>query len=114
VAGIDPATGKILIHYPWPGNVRELQNAIEHAVILGTSDWILPEDLPETVLEGIAPADLSSAYHAALGETRRDCILRAWQETGGDHNEAARILGMHPNSLRRLIRHLGLRETLAR
>jgi transcriptional regulator with GAF, ATPase, and Fis domain len=114
VAGIDPATGKILIHYPWPGNVRELQNAIEHAVILGTSDWILPEDLPETVLEGIAPADLSSAYHAALGETRRDCILRAWQEASGDHNEAARVLGMHPNSLRRLIRHLGLRETLAR
>jgi Nif-specific regulatory protein len=112
LAGIAPETEGILIRYAWPGNVRELQNAIEHAVILGTSDWILPEDLPETVLEGIAPADLASAYHAALGETRRDCIVRAWREAGGDHNEAARILGMHPNSLRRLVRLLGLRETL--
>ncbi len=112
LAGIAPETEGILLRYAWPGNVRELQNAIEHAVILGTSDWILPEDLPETVLEGIAPADLASAYHAALGETRRDCIVRAWREASGDHNEAARILGMHPNSLRRLVRHLGLRETL--
>jgi two-component system response regulator HydG len=114
VAGIKAETEKILIRYPWPGNVRELQNAIEHAVILGTSECILPEDLPESVLAAIAPADLPGVYHAALGETRRDCIIRAWQEAGGDHNEAARILGMHPNSLRRLIRHLGLRETLAK
>jgi Nif-specific regulatory protein len=112
LAGLAPETEGILVRYAWPGNVRELQNAIEHAVILGTSDWILPEDLPEAVLEGIAPADLSSPYQAALGETRRDCIIRAWREAGGDHNEAARILGMHPNSLRRLVRHLGLRETL--
>ena len=114
MAGIDPETERILIRYSWPGNVRELQNAIEHAVILGNSEKVLPEDLPETVLAELAPADLPGAYHSALGETRRDCIIRAWQETGGDHNEAARLLGMHPNSLRRLIRHLGLRETLAK
>jgi len=113
VAGIAPEAERYLMHYPWPGNVRELQNAIEHAVILGVSDWILPEDLPETILEGVAPADLPSHYLAALGETRRDCVIRAWREAAGEHNDAARILGMHPNSLRRLIRHLGLRETLA-
>jgi len=47
-----------------------------------------------------------------LGETRRDVIVRAWRTAGGDHNQAARALGMHPNSLRRLIRLMGLRETL--
>jgi len=91
-----------------------LQNAIEHAVILGTADWIQPEDLPETVLEGIAPADLHSAYQTVLGETRRDVIVRAWRTAGGDHNQAARALGMHPNSLRRLIRLMGLRDTLGK
>ena len=101
-----------LMRYPWPGNIRELQNAIEHAAILGSSEWLKPEDLPETVLEAADPADLASPYHAALGEARRDCVIRAWNEAGGDHDGAARILGMHPNSLRRLIRHLGLREAL--
>jgi Nif-specific regulatory protein len=112
VAGFAPEASEILLRYSWPGNVRELQNAIEHAVILGTSDWILSEDLPETVVQDIAPADLTSAYQSAIGETRRDCIVRAWRDAAGDHAAAARILGIHPNSLRRLIRHLGLRQTL--
>jgi len=112
LAGFLPETEKLLIRYSWPGNVRELQNAIEHAVILGTAEWILPEDLPETVLEGIVPADLPGAYQTMLGETRRDCIIRAWRAADGDHNQAARALGMHPNSLRRLIRLMGLRDVL--
>jgi hypothetical protein len=75
---------------------------------------VLPEDLPETVLAGIAPADLPGAYQAMLGETRRDCIVRAWDAAGGDHNRAAQAPGVHPNSLRRLIRVMGLRERLIR
>lgn len=31
---------------PWQGNVRELENAIERAVVLATSDYIEPDDLP--------------------------------------------------------------------
>jgi hypothetical protein len=37
---------------------------------------------------------------------------RAWQENGGDHNQAAARLNIHPNSLRSLIRHLHLRDGL--
>ena len=40
-----------LVHYDWPGNVRELENALERALVLGSTDSILPDDLPETVLE---------------------------------------------------------------
>jgi two-component system, NtrC family, response regulator HydG len=40
-----------LMRYDWPGNVRELENAIEMAVVLGSTGVILPEDLPETVVE---------------------------------------------------------------
>ncbi len=114
LSGLSPETERLMVGYAWPGNVRELQNAIEHAVILGTSDWILPEDLPETVLEGIAPAELPGAYQTVLGETRRDCIIRAWDAAGGDHNQTAHALGMHPNSLRRLIRLMGLKDRLGR
>jgi transcriptional regulator with GAF, ATPase, and Fis domain len=112
VAGATEECLRCLTRYPWPGNIRELQNAIEHAAILGSSEWLKPEELPETVLEAADPADLASPYHAALGEARRECVIRAWNEADGDHDGAARILGMHPNSLRRLIRHLGLKGTL--
>ena len=40
-----------LMHYDWPGNVRELENALERALVLGSTDSILPDDLPEAVLE---------------------------------------------------------------
>jgi two-component system, NtrC family, response regulator HydG len=113
IAGILPEAELALLRYSWPGNVRELQNAIERAVILGLSEWILPEDLPEAILESSDVHEAPGAYSAAIAETRRDSVVRAWREAGGDHNEAARILGMHSNSLRRLIRQLGLRETLA-
>jgi Nif-specific regulatory protein len=46
--GVSPHARACLTNYDWPGNVRELENAIERAVVLGSSDMILPEDLPET------------------------------------------------------------------
>ena len=49
---VSPTTReRCLLAYGWPGNVRELENAIERAVVLGQSDVLLPEDLPETMLE---------------------------------------------------------------
>ena len=42
--GISPEARERLLAYDWPGNVRELENAIERAVVLGTTDLIRPED----------------------------------------------------------------------
>ena len=38
-----------ILRHDWPGNVRELENAIERAVVLGTDEWVRPEDLPEAL-----------------------------------------------------------------
>ena len=46
---ISPEAMAGLMNYDWPGNVRELENAIERALVLGVSDAIRPEDLPESV-----------------------------------------------------------------
>jgi DNA-binding NtrC family response regulator len=40
-----------LINYDWPGNVRELENAVERALVMGSSDAILLEDLPESLVD---------------------------------------------------------------
>ena len=102
-----------LVNYDWPGNVRELENAIERALVLGASDMILPEDLPETLLERTPPPDMTEAkYHAAVKELKKQLILDAVEQTQGSYADAARILGVHPNYLHRLIRNLELKEAL--
>ena len=49
---ITKETMKILKKYNWPGNVRELRNVLERAVNLSTGKLILPEHLPERLLNG--------------------------------------------------------------
>ncbi|HLE63668.1 MAG TPA: sigma 54-interacting transcriptional regulator [Pyrinomonadaceae bacterium] len=103
-----------LKNYDWPGNVRELENAMERAVVLGTTEQILPEDLPEALLETAAAESQSAKYHEAVAQTKKQIILDAMEQASGNYTEAARILEVHPNYLHRLIRNLNLREQLKR
>jgi transcriptional regulator with GAF, ATPase, and Fis domain len=103
----------LLVNYDWPGNVRELENAIERALVLASSDVILPEDLPESLLERPPLPEMTEAsYHAAVKELKKRLILDAVEQTHGSYADAARILGLHPNYLHRLIRNLELKESL--
>jgi transcriptional regulator with GAF, ATPase, and Fis domain len=102
-----------LVNYEWPGNVRELENAIERALVMGSSDAVLLEDLPESLLEQESPAEMHEGkYQASLKELKKQLIIDAVEQTSGNYVEAAGILGVHPNYLHRLIRNLGLKETL--
>jgi DNA-binding NtrC family response regulator len=93
--------------------VRELENAIERAMVLGSSDMVLTEDLPESLLERAASPDMAAAkYHSAVKELKKQLILGAVEQTHGSYAEAARILGVHPNYLHRLIRNLELKDVL--
>ena len=112
VRGFSAETEACLLAYNWPGNVRELENAVERAVVLGESDWIQPEDLPETVLDAGTVARPPGALQTSVVDMKRQSILAAWRQAGGDHERAAVLLHVHPNSLRRLIRTLGLRDAL--
>ncbi len=109
--GISREALACLVNYDWPGNVRELENAIERALVLGASDAIRPEDLPEDLLEkGPPPGVAAAKYHGAVKELKKQLILTALEEAKGSYTEAARILGVHPNYLHRLIRNLELKE----
>jgi transcriptional regulator with GAF, ATPase, and Fis domain len=99
-----------LLHYDWPGNVRELENAIERAVVLGSTTSILPEDLPDSIVED-SPVDgrSATALHEGLRRAKKELIERAIEQAGGNYTEAAGILGVHPNHLFRLVRTLDLK-----
>lgn len=113
IAGISAVAQERLRAYDWPGNIRELENAIERAVVLGTTDQILLEDLPESVWETGPSADgPATGYHEAVTQTKKQVILSAMDEARGSYTAAAKLLGVHPNYLHRLIRNLNLKTLM--
>jgi transcriptional regulator with GAF, ATPase, and Fis domain len=81
-------------------------------VVLGSSDVILPEDLPENIREE-RPAEVSATlYEEAVDAAKRQVVIKAFEQAGYEHEKAARILGLHPNYLHRLIRNMDLKGTL--
>jgi Nif-specific regulatory protein len=114
--GISPAARASLQGYTWPGNVRELENAMERAVVIGSSDMILPEDLPEPLLETSSPGtgETPTKYHDAIRNLKKQLIMGALDQADGSFTQAAKILGVHANYLHRLINNLDLRLALKR
>jgi len=116
-----------LMSYPWPGNVRELQNVMERAVVLSAGPTLrldqdlLPIaasagrlDIPGTTAQETLPADLASSRMPTLEEMERSHILAALQQAGGVVNGpkgAARILNLHPNTLRHRMDKLGIKRS---
>jgi len=111
IMGISSEAHERLRRYDWPGNVRELENAIERAVVMGTAEHILPEDLPEAILDVNSSDGVStgSGYHENVAGAKRRMILEAMKKSNGSYTEAAKILGIHPNYLHRLVKNLNLR-----
>lgn len=115
IIGISAAAISCLKAYRWPGNVRELENAIEHAVVLGSTQEILPDDLPEAVRQAAAAQAVPEAaegFRALVGETKKKVIVDAFRACGCSYVETAKTLKIHPNYLHRLVLRLGLRATL--
>jgi transcriptional regulator with GAF, ATPase, and Fis domain len=112
VAGISREAQACLMAYDWPGNVRELENTIERAIVLGTNEQVMPEDLPETLLETAAASPVGpyqpGRYHDVLAEAKRRLISQALEQNRGNFTHAARSLGLHRNYLHRLMRNLNM------
>jgi Nif-specific regulatory protein len=112
VQGISAEARASLARYDWPGNIRELENAMERAVVIGSSTFILPEDLPETLFEASPTSAAEPArYHDAVRNLKRQLITSAFEQSGSI-TEAAKLLDLNPNYLHRLIRNLDLRLAL--
>jgi Nif-specific regulatory protein len=112
VAGISPEAQQLLRRYDWPGNVRELENTIERAILLGSTDTILPEDLPESFAVSSQNADIPKNLHESVNEHKKELILKAFEGTDSNYNTAATKLGIHPAHLYRLVRTLKISDLL--
>jgi Nif-specific regulatory protein len=114
VSGISAEARNCLMAYDWPGNVRELENAIERAVVLGNTEVIMPDDLPESLLATNAASPRLPNYHEAVNEMKKKFILQAIEQANGNFTDAAKLLGIHSTNLHRLIRTLGLRDSISK
>jgi Nif-specific regulatory protein len=104
----DESTARVM-RYPWSGNVRELQNVIERAAILARGPIVEIDDALE---QRLPPSDYLLPA-TSLQDVERSHIARILEETHGiieGPRGAARILGLHPNTLRFRLQKLGIKN----
>ena len=107
---VDAQDLQMLTRYDWPGNVRELQNIVERALILSNSEALTFPRLDPPASSPILPTTPSNRF-ATLDDTVRAHILAAldrtkWRISGP--KGAAKLLDMHPNTLRFRMKKLGI------
>jgi DNA-binding NtrC family response regulator len=107
--GISARAVELLRRHEWVGNIRELRNVIERAVLVADGDVLRAEHLPEEWQSSGEPAaEPEATTLATLSEMEARHISRVLDHTHGQIREAARILGVHRNTLARKIREYGL------
>ncbi|MBU3948225.1 MAG: sigma 54-interacting transcriptional regulator [Proteobacteria bacterium] len=108
-----PGSLEKLMHYNWPGNVRELQNAIERALILSREQPLTFDNLSNTIprTNTIIPETDVGRNPFTLEQTTSQAILKALNMAGGrvgGKNGAAKLLNIHPSTLRSKMRKLDI------
>jgi formate hydrogenlyase transcriptional activator len=127
ILGVSQQTMSLLLRYPWPGNIRELQNVIERGValcretVLQLGLDLLPIERPRIAKAETTRADSShSTMNDAdfglltLKEVDKHHILAVLKKTAGvihGPKGAAKILDLHPNTLRSRMKKLGIART---
>jgi DNA-binding NtrC family response regulator len=111
VTDLSPGALDALERYHWPGNVRELENIVARSVALTSESVVQLDQIPLDV--ALAPVEATAEDQLNLREARHEVerllILRALDRAGGNQTLAARLLGMHRNTLLVKLAQLGLR-----
>jgi transcriptional regulator with PAS, ATPase and Fis domain len=98
-----PETEVLLLGYAWPGNVRELKNLVERLVILSTGESIDGHHMPpqfSRLSEG-RPTEETPSEARTLAAIEKAYILKVMQQSNGNKSEAAKILGITRQTLRK-------------
>ncbi|MBF0493084.1 MAG: sigma-54-dependent Fis family transcriptional regulator [Deltaproteobacteria bacterium] len=128
---------QLLKAYPWPGNIRELENVIKRTLVMGAGNVISAKEIAPMLrekkaglsrteieqrsLEDIISQKLSifldklqqlgsmDLYETLLPMFERPLLNLILQKTNGNQIQAAKVLGINRNTLRKKIRHLKIK-----
>jgi DNA-binding NtrC family response regulator len=95
----DSETLRQFCEYRWPGNIRQLANVIEQAYVLDCEPRLPERPNTQRSLEASLP-------YMDLSQLRRVAVQQALRATQGHKSRAARLLGVHPNTMTRLLAQL--------
>jgi DNA-binding NtrC family response regulator len=85
--------------FPWPGNVRQLEHVIEQAYVLQVEPQLPIRPTPPAAESGGLPC-------LDLATLRERAIRQALAVTRGHKSRAAQLLGVHANTMTRLLKEL--------
>ncbi|QOJ01397.1 MAG: sigma-54-dependent Fis family transcriptional regulator [Phycisphaeraceae bacterium] len=120
-AGITDAAMLRLTSYAWPGNVRQLLNVVQSMVVMALGEERPPGEpptldvrhIPEDVRAGDGGPDGDGAVGSLAGTSLESLEKRAIRETlrmtGGNREQAAKLLGLGERTLYRKLKEYGLR-----
>jgi two-component system nitrogen regulation response regulator GlnG len=118
-----------LQQYAWPGNVREVEEILKQALLQARGPVLTVDDLPQELARakpaGADPADSAAdallayirqrlaagstdLYAEALRRLDETLVREVLNFTGGNQAQAARLLGIARNSLRKKILEQGI------
>jgi len=99
-----------LMEYDYPGNVRELKSMIQSAANLAQgkpiSTGVLPQAIKKKTVSSCVAENLSPKI-IPLARMEQEHILRVYSQTGKNKSQAARMLGIGLNTLRRKLKVYG-------
>jgi len=121
----------VLMRYNWPGNIRELENVIQYSIVQASGKVINKNNLPSRIFEvngrngqdslskqlkNLAAeiisseviSDSNNSYEEYLKIVEKPLIVAALEKTLNNKSEAAKILGINRNTLRKKMKDLGL------
>ena len=121
VEGITEAALERLAAHDWPGNVRELENLVERMVVMRGEGMLDVSDLPAPFRRDGSPADPAAPtigaggidFNAVIDRIETKLILEALEKTGGNKNQAARLIGLNRTTLIEKIKKKGLESRVA-
>ncbi len=99
VKGISTPTRRFLMSYDWPGNIRELENVLERAVLLTSTNFVRPQDLPKYIIE----SKTGDGRALSIDEITKNHIKRILSSSGGNKTKAALLLGISRRALQRKV-----------
>ena len=125
IKGIDKASLTRLCNRDWPGNVRQLENCIRRAVVLSKGPTITPDVLEFESVDykknGVSDLDVETALENLLESVAQGrstvklwpmveqlLVKKALEIAKGNQVQAAKILGIHRNTLRNRMERYGL------